>query len=76
MQQGVFWATEKTFILSLPIAFKSQNYIVVTGDAAHVPEGDIDGYDLVSGIDRKEVQRIVFSTVNLNRDVYWLTIGF
>lgn len=78
LQSGTFYLGTTVGTLTLPLAFSVWNsYALVTGEVQHANNSnDTEGYDYVSGVNKRTANTVEFSVADRNREIHWFAIGF
>ena len=78
LQSGTFYLGTTVGTLTLPLAFSVWNsYALVTGEVQHANNSnDTEGYDYVSGVNKRTAKTVEFSVADRNREIHWFAIGF
>lgn len=78
LQFGAFYLGATIGTLTLPLAFSAWNsYALVTGEVQHTNDSnDTEGYNYVSGVNKRTANTVEFSVANRDREIHWFTIGY
>ena len=78
VQWGRFFPKTTRATLVLPIPYSKWNsYSVITADADGLNiDDDVEGYQEVTGANKRTARSIEFSIASSRREVHWLCIGY